>query len=862
MGRAVTPLWMGGLVLLAAAFAAATNRGLQPERSRAARGEEVARAAGCFACHGPGAVRGITDPSLPGARVPSWDGRELATLAKDLGELREWIADGHPQRLAPAGGSAVERFIPMPAYRKRLTADELDAVLAYVVAVSGFDPGIGDAAYEGRVLAEKLGCFGCHGPSGMGGLGNPGSFKGYIPAWDGADFGELVRSDQELDEWILDGRPRRLWENPLARRFLERQLIQMPAYRRFLSDDQLGKLRAYINHLRPRPPAALPSPSPAPAAGPAAPASPAGGAASALPAGAVLEREAEPEPPYRSPIALALTADGARLLAVNQTSGTLSIVDAPGRRLLGELPLCAFPSAAALSPDGKTLFASCQHEDRVVEVDLAAQKVTRHLTTGHEPHGLALSRDGRRLFVANYLSDSVSALDLSSGAELARLPVGRGPRFLALSHDGARLLASNGLGRSLTVLDAEKLAPVEARELGRASILREVALTPDGRFGVVAHVLSRDAQIPQQMERGWIHSNGLSLVDLGRPGWTATLLLDRLLAGAANPYGLALSKDGRRAFVSLAGVHEVALVDLEGAQRLLSPLSAEQRNLAEQDVELAEKKGLARRVPSGGLGPRGLALDERRGELWVAHYFSDELTALDAATGAVRARVSLGPPLALSLRRRGELLFNDARITYQTWFSCVSCHEEDAGMDALNWDLPNDGTGNSKNVKSLRDAHDTPPSMWAGVRVDMGAAIQAGQRFQGFLPEAENQRALAAYLGAPARPPNPFRRVAPEVLSRGAAAFRRARCDTCHPAPRFTDLKKHDLNLGAPQDLLSRFDTPSLREVYRSGPWLHDGRAATLESIFAEHDPLGLHGRVGELTAKEREDLLAYVRSL
>lgn len=838
----------GGLLVAGALVAAATNLGAREERSRAAQGEAVAQAAGCFACHGPGGAAGIADPSRQGAAVPSWDGRVLAAYASDRDELREWIADGVPRRLreaAPADEPA--RLLPMPAYRDRLSPAELELVVDYVIAVSGFEPALSDAAYEGRVLAQQLGCFGCHGPSGMGGSANPGSFKGYIPAWDGEDFAELVRDEGELREWILDGHPRRLWEQRAARLFLERQLIQMPAYRRHLSNDQLGKLVAWFKALRPElagtpPPAAAPPRPPPPQAAPAPP--------------------PEPEPAYRSPAAVVLSADGARAFAVNQSAGTVAVVDTAARKLLAEVEVGSFPGAAALSPDGRRLFVACQYDDAVAEVELATLRVSRRLATGHEPQGLQVSRDGRRLFVANYLSATVSVIELLTGATLAELPVGRGPRFLALSADGGRLLVSNGLGRSVTVIDVARSAILETRELDRASILREVAFTPDGQWGLVAHVLSRDGQIPTQMERGWIHSNGLSLFDLRRPGHSAVLLLDRLFDGAANPYGLAVSPDGRRAFVTLAGVHEVALVDLEAARRLLGPLEGPALTLLSQDVEYAEKNKLARRVPSGGLGPRGLALDARRGELWVAHYFEDQLTVLDAATGAVRAQVPLGPSLPRTQRREGELLFNDARITYQRWFSCVSCHEEDAGIDALNWDLPNDGTGNTKNVKSLRDAHDTAPAMWSGVRADMDAAVQAGQRFQGFLPDAAKHPALAAYLSSPARPPNPYRKVDPAVLARGARAFTRAKCDTCHPGPRFTDLKKHDLGLGTSVDLLSRFDTPSLRECYRSGPWLHDGRAETLESIFSEHDPLGLHGRMAELSPAERLELLAFVRSL
>ncbi len=230
------------------------------------RGERVAREAGCFACHGPGGSAGIADLAGPNTRVPSWEGRELASYARDVDELRAWIVDGVPRRLCDARGPDDARLLPMPAYGERLSKGEIDDLVAYLVAVSGLAPAMPDRAYEGRVVATRQGCFGCHGPSGMGGALNPGSFTGSIPALDGPDYAELVHDEGELRAWILDGHPRRLWDHPIARRFLEGQVVKMPAYRALLSEDDVGKLIAYIDWLRrdatPSPAAPAPAPPP------------------------------------------------------------------------------------------------------------------------------------------------------------------------------------------------------------------------------------------------------------------------------------------------------------------------------------------------------------------------------------------------------------------------------------------------------------------------------------------------------------------------------------------------------------------------------------------------------------------------
>jgi len=208
------------------------------------------------------------------------------------------------------------------------------------------------------------------------------------------------------------------------------------------------------------------------------------------------------------------------------------------------------------------------------------------------------------------------------------------------------------------------------------------------------------------------------------------------------------------------------------------------------------------------------------------------------------------------------MLANDGFVCFQQWMSCASCHQEDGTMDALNWDLINDGTGNPKNAKSLHDSHDTPPSMWRGVRADMDAAVAAGQRFLGFIPKPENHRALLAFFGSPPRAPNPYRHHNPEALRKGEKIFYQARCHPCHPSPTFTDLKKHDLGLAGETDMKSRFITPSLRDCYRTEPYFHHGEAKTLYEIFTKYNPEDLHGLTSQLTEEELDDLIEYLRSL
>lgn len=99
---------------------------------------------------------------------------------------------------------------------------------------------------RGFVVALEKGCFTCHGPGGLRGAPNPGYSFGDVPPWDGGTVMQYVENEQEIREWILDGIPARIRNNPDAMRPRQDAVIQMPGWRGKISERDLDDLVAFF----------------------------------------------------------------------------------------------------------------------------------------------------------------------------------------------------------------------------------------------------------------------------------------------------------------------------------------------------------------------------------------------------------------------------------------------------------------------------------------------------------------------------------------------------------------------------------------------------------------------------------------
>ncbi len=581
------------------------------------------------------------------------------------------------------------------------------------------------------------------------------------------------------------------------------------------------------------------------------------------------------------PLRLAASPDGKTLYVACADARQVAWVELPGGTLVRRVAVPAEPTGLVLTPDGKQLVVTCAApQSCVVVIETAAGHVQRTIPAGHTAGAPALSPDGKRLYVCNRFSNDVSVIDLPAGKELARIAAVREPIAAAVTPDGQTVLVANHLPNTrtdavfngdvspvVTVIDAPTQTTTAIPLLHGSNGVRNICVLPDGTHALVPHLLSNFQMVPFRVNTGWINVNVVSVIDLRQRKVISTIGMDEFTMGAGNPWDVACTADGKWICVSQAGTHELRIIqssDLLGefARRTMQPM------MAVWPIYPSLGESLWRRVKLPGQGPRGLVVVGSK--VYIAEYFSDTLAVVDLAAvtansaGSV-STIALGDKPQLTIQRRGEMLFHDATICYQQWQSCASCHPE-GRVDSLNWDLMNDGVGNPKNTKSMLLAHQTPPSMAAGVRMSAEEAVRSGISHVLFSQRPEDEAvAIDEYLKSLQPVPSPHLvdgRLSPSA-ERGRLLFHSEHiaCHKCHPGPLYTDLKTHRVGTRSPYETDDRFDTPTLVEVWRTAPYLHDGRHTTIKELLVEGQH-GLKGRLEGLSQQDIDDLAGFVLSL
>ena len=227
-----------------------------------------------------------------------------------------------------------------------------------------------------------------------------------------------------------------------------------------------------------------------------------------------------------------------------------------------------------------------------------------------------------------------------------------------------------------------------------------------------------------------------------------------------------------------------------------------------------------------GRRPTALALSADQNRVYVANTFDDSISVVDIEAAQVVSSISLGPMADLALVDRGELLFHDAHLSSDKWFSCHSCHVDGHSNGFLNDNFGDGTTGAPKRVLSLLGVSQTKPWAWNGQVHSLADQVQksVSTTMRGPKIEEEQVQALTAYIET-LQPPPSLREARGEVdadsFARGEHLFVQRGCAECHSAERYTSESTFDVDVHD-ENGHREFNPPSLLAVSQRHRLFHD----------------------------------------
>jgi YVTN family beta-propeller protein len=595
--------------------------------------------------------------------------------------------------------------------------------------------------------------------------------------------------------------------------------------------------------------------------------------------------------------AIAITPDGATLLAVNPDSNSVTLVDAAGQSVIAEIGVGVDPRSVAVSAGGDVAYVANQGSDSLSIIDIPALAVTATLLVGDRPVSVATSPDGSYVAVAELGDDRVSLLDASDLSTHAFISVADRPYGLAFTPDSAQLLITHLLSGVVTVSYinpyriylplvhnvSQVYPPIFSQSSASGTISQHNLLISISTWpnvapapAVLVNATGARAYLPQTMANGLGLNTRfdntvfpkVSVLNLATQAHQTSehISLPETDRPVGLPWDAALAKGDTELWVVNSASNDVSVINISQPTH---------------PVRVAN-------IPVGD-NPRGIVLAPDGDFAYVNNILAGTVSVIDANTYTVTQVITTTVlPLPPALLNGKRLFFSSAtlELARARWISCNNCHVE-GEHDGRTWLLqylgevpPGEDSMIRRNTTSLLGMIETYPLRWSAEwneSADSEFSIRFEQYGSGLI-EGEmhptlgdpNQGrsysldCLALYIDSLSVPPRSHTFTAAEL--RGKAIFEspQTQCVTCHPAPLYTDLQVHDVGTadGSGEWFGPIIDTPTLRFLYDSPPYLHDGSAADLYEVLVTKNPGDEHGVTSDLGAQEIEDLIAFLLAL
>jgi YVTN family beta-propeller protein len=588
---------------------------------------------------------------------------------------------------------------------------------------------------------------------------------------------------------------------------------------------------------------------------------------------------------------------------------------------LAELTVGDDPRTVALEGNTRAYVAN-RGSDTVSVIDLGTLTTAATTEVEHQPYGVVVAPAGDFAFVANSGSDSISVIETASFQVVATIPVRDRPAGLAITADN--LYVTHLLTGLVSVIDVTSLpeavpycGPLDFDNSGEVSVVdimqvasrwrcrcsddcynprydvdgdcdvdivdimlvaalwgpacpvistgsssnlaQSIVLDPTGARAYLPHIKSNSSNPAPLFDTSIFPV--VSVIDLATNQHLPSQLisLDTVDVPVNMPFDAAFTPDGSELWVLNSGSNDISVIDTAPC-------------VGVNHVTV-------------GANPRGIVLSPDGATAYVNNTLDGTVSVIDTAMAEVTEILTPTnlylPPIYL----QGKKLFHSSAqpaLTRDQWISCASCHF-DGEIDGRTWNFPGLGP---RNTTSLLGVIQTYPINWQAdmdETQDQEHFIRGFQAGSGLITEGDpypgrgmfnvgrslELDALATFVDSipmPRNPDIPSDGPVPPEVERGLLVFESpaTQCAVCHPAPFYTDRQKHDVGTAdGPNELAgSEIDTPTLRGLTHTAPYLHDGSAPTLYDVLVTTNPSDQHGVTSHLTPAEMADLIAFMKAL
>lgn len=563
-----------------------------------------------------------------------------------------------------------------------------------------------------------------------------------------------------------------------------------------------------------------------------------------------------------------ISGDGTLLACSNRDSGTVTIVNLKTHKKLREIEVGSKPEGVTFIGDSHRLATAVYVDDTVVFLDADSGKIEGKTAVFDEPYGIVSNRSGTRLFVTLEFPGQIAEVDAKTRRIIRTHDVARFPRGIALTSDERLMLVTEYYTAAVIAVDVETGKETDRWNAASTdNLARQIVVHPTRPKVYLPHIRSKTSAA---------HGAGsifpyIGVVDLepGKGRRRKRIPMDAFVNNlvTANPWEVAVSPDGKSLYVVFSGTNDM--------------FACEVLDDNYREINYRGRLNL-------GSNPRAVRVSNDSSKFYVYNALDFAVAVYDARRLSLMTSIPVtANPLGEEILLGKKLFYTaNAPMTSRRWISCSSCHP-DGDPDGRTWSNP-EGLRNTPPLFGLAWTH---PQHWSADRdetQDFEHTIR-GQLMQGrglvsgkINPTlgATNKGlskpldALAAYTNSHKVALSPFAKTGlSEAAKRGKEIFYSAetKCASCHSGPFLTDsnpLKKperHDVGTGNDdpgEKMGPTYDTPMLLGVYRTAPYLHHGKAATLAEVLTKYNPVGKHGKTKHLAKEQIDDLVEFLKAL